>query len=170
MDFQLSAWHAEPLTQAAAQALLNDVRISMRKNVIQNRQILALRLQEMIARFWLGYPIVMMYETLIAQTWNDNDRALIELVYGQLLMSKKLQGASVHLHKGFGLARKALGPEEYFLLMNRHNLLDFLVLSKTPATGQNLQTLLNEAGVIQRLQAGRGKSRPAATDNEDTIG
>ncbi|MDE2089269.1 MAG: hypothetical protein KGJ12_04550, partial [Gammaproteobacteria bacterium] len=99
------------------------------------------------------------------------DQALVELVYGQLLMSRKLYGAMEHLTAGFARAANLFAPDEYFSVLKRHALLGHLSLSERPSAPQDLASLLTEAAVIRRLETrGAGQHRPAATDASDLTG
>ncbi len=74
----------------------------------------------MIAHQWLGTAIDSDYRNL---GMSARPAVWVELVYGQLLMSKKLTGAMNHLDAGFELATEWMEAGEYFLLRERHRLL-----------------------------------------------
>ena len=112
-------------------------------------------------------------EALLEATHGDDlvslrDRALLELVYGQLLMGRKLSPAGEHLARGFRLAVPWLSSAGYFELVRRHERLDCLRLTDTPAPPQGLAALLAEAAVVQRLQTGGRGRRP--NEHRDTVG
>jgi hypothetical protein len=94
------------------------------------------------------------YEKLQAATGDRVERALLELVFGQLLLSRKQAGAHQHLADGFALAVDYLASADYFGLLRQHELLACLPLSETPSVPRDLKSLLAEAGVIKQLQAG----------------
>ncbi len=85
----------------------------------------------MIGRYWLGRPVAADYEVLLAGARDDRARALVELVYGQLLVARKRPGALAHLEAGFRLARPWLSAQEYLAVMRRHQQLGRLY----PAAG-----------------------------------
>ena len=108
------------------------------------------------------------YEKIQMVATDAFELALLELVYGQLLMSCKRAGAHQHLADGFELAVDHLASDEYFQLLRQHELLAWLPLSETPSLPQELASLLTEAAVIKQLQEGEGmQCRPA---HLDTIG
>ncbi len=99
---------------------------------------------------------------------NRRARALAELVYGQLLLSRKLTGAFDHLGAGFSLAGPMMMAEDYLNVRRRHALLRRLELASTPASPHSLDALLVEAAVIVKLE---GRSMPRFThDPCDTSG
>jgi hypothetical protein len=128
---------------------------------------LAPRLAELISGFWLGRAVALDHRSLIA-TLPPESQALVELVYGQLLISRKLAGALEHLDRGFTLAVPQLEPGEYFTLLRRHELLRALPLHATASAAQSLSDLLTEARVIRRLQP-HGRRR-TAHPHDDTLG
>jgi hypothetical protein len=163
----LGAWHAEPLVRAVAKVLLERARAAQRACYRQGHDAFTPRLQEMIARFWLGCPVETDYLSLIGVT-RGPQRALTELVHGQLLMSRKLEGARAVLDRGFGLAAPSLTAEEYLSVLARHERLAYLPLGPRPAPAQGLAGLLTEAAVIRRL---RGCAYPRKLgDRCDTVG
>jgi hypothetical protein len=93
---------------------------------------------------------------------------LLELVYGQLLISRKLQPATIHLEQGFMRAACYLDSGDYLRLLRRHELLGYLVLTDTPADPQPLDALLSEAAVIRRLRENTGRRNE--NDHHDTVG
>ncbi|HEY9198508.1 MAG TPA: hypothetical protein VIR60_04010 [Gammaproteobacteria bacterium] len=165
-----AGWYADPLAQQAAAALHVQARQAVQRTLaegISGGLPLAPRLAELIAGFWLGRAVALDYRSLSA-TQPPELQALVELVYGQLLLSRKLAGALEHLDRGFILAVPHLAPAEYFALLRRHELLRALPLRADAALGQTLPDLLTEARVIRRLQpAGR---RRTAHPHDDTLG
>jgi hypothetical protein len=151
-----------------ARALLDHARTMLQADYRSGDDGLGCRIQLMIARHWLGDDIDSDYRNL-----DLSDRraiALVELVYGQLLMSKKLKGAMHHLDVGFELATELMQAGEYFLLRERHRLLAHLPLSERPSAPQDLRTLLTEARVIERLKFANSQPRVPTFDPSDTIG
>lgn len=163
----LDGWFAAPLAPEHAAAKLAQVQAERRRGGIEACP-LGCQLRELVARFWLGRPVQAQYAALARSRKDPECRALTELAYGQLLVSRKLSGATAHLERGFELAGPLLSAEGYFRVYRRHQLLAYLVLGPLPAPPQDLASLLREAAVIRRLQGGvRGQSRPA-TDPSDT--
>ena len=76
--------------------------------------------------------------------------------------------AGEHLARGFRLAVPWLSSAGYFELVRRHERLDCLRLTDTPAPPQGLAALLAEAAVVQRLQTGGRGRRP--NEHRDTVG
>ena len=166
----LAGWYAQPLTATAAAGLHTAARRSVQSVLARGAargQPLAARLAELIAGFWLGRTVTHDYRSLAA-TYPPEAVALVELIYGQLLISRKLTGAWTHLERGFTLAIPQLSPADYFALLRRHELLRMLPLGTEASAARTLPDLLTEARVIRRLQpAGR---RPGDPAHEDTLG
>ncbi len=141
-DAELSrvGWYAEPLTGGAAALLHDQARRAVQQSL--DRSLIA--------------------------TLPPESQALVELVYGQLLISRKLAGALEHLDRGFTLAIPRLESGEYFTLLRRHELLRALPLHATASAAQSLSDLLTEARVIRRLQP-HGRRR-TAHPHDDTLG
>lgn len=165
-----AGWYATPLTPEEAEALHAQARQAVQRSLSIGapcERPLAPRLAELIAGFWLGRAVALDHRSLIA-TQPVEQQALVELVYGQLLISRKLMGALEHLDRGFTLAIPQLAPAEYFALLRRHDLLRALPLRAAASTPQTLPDLLTEARVIRRLQpAGR---RGTVHPHDDTLG
>jgi len=167
--FSLAAWYASPLTQTQATALQMQARLYLQQAMIGGTNSLVPRLADVIAGFWLGRDVSHDYRSLMA-TLPETQRASVELVYGQLLMSCKRNNAMLHLERGFELATTALAPAAYFALLRRHTLLSYLVLTTAGAPPLTLGDLLQEARVIQRLSAGRGVLCGPDNPHDDTLG
>lgn len=168
-DLSLAVWYAAPLTPAQATELQAQARQLSQRNLASGGSVLAPRLADMIAGFWLGRNVTHDYRSLIA-TVPEAQQAAVELAYGQLLMSRKQAGAMHHLDRGFELATAALAPAEYFVLLRRHALLRRLALTATGAPPQSLPDLLREARVIQRLQPDGRHPRDLRNPHDDTLG
>lgn len=167
----LAGWYAQPLTAAAAAALQAEAARQVQSILTEgtapaSTRLPAARLAELIAGFWLNRAVALDYRSLIA-TYPPQSSALIELVYGQLLISCKLKGAFDHLARGFALAVPRLAPADYFVLLRRHELLRALSLHEQPSPAQTLADLLTEARVIRRLQPA---GRPGGGKHDDTTG
>ena len=94
--------------------------------------------------------------------------ALVELIYGQLLMSRRLRGARLHLDRGFLRAGRLLTTDDYFILLKRHQQLSRLPLTQTPLPPADLPSLLTTAAVIARMAP--HCNNPTEWDAEDING
>ena len=164
----LSAWYGDPVSTDAAQALALLAEHELRARLCAGGACFQLHVLLLICRFWLQGGSELDYEQLAAATGNERELALLELVYGQLLTSRKYRQARRHLDRGFSLAVDYLDPSGYFRLLRRHELLGYLALSSKPAPPLGLEPLLREAGVIKTLQA--DASRPHECLHQDTVG
>ncbi len=164
----LAAWYATPLSELQARDLQLQARQLLQRQMLSGSAALAPRLADLIAGFWLGRDVSHDHRSLMA-TLPVPQRALVELIYGQLLMACKRNAAQQHLTRGFELATELLEPAAYFVLLRRHAQLRELVLSPAGSPPQALPELLLEARVIQRLKRGRG-SRLPITSHDDTLG
>ncbi len=162
-DMSLAGWYAEPLEQAQAQALRAQAQRTIRQAYASGSCAFGGRLQQLMARFRLGHSIEQEADSLLVTSQAVRERALIELVHGQLLLSVRGADAMRHLDAGFRLAADLLSPEEYFAVLKRHEWLRILPLQAQPLAAQGLQQLLAEAVVIRRLR-GRHGERPRSTE------
>lgn len=164
----LSAWYGDPIAAPSARALLDHAERRLRSRLCRGARCFPLHVLRMICHHWLLFDSALDYRPLSALARDDGERALVELVYGQLLISGRRMPAREHLARGFSLAARSLGSAEYFVLLRRHELLDQLPLSETPELAQDLGALLKQAGVIQRLRDGERKRIGNA--HHDTLG
>jgi hypothetical protein len=155
----LASWFARPLTPVQARAWLPRVRQAVYRRHRGPMATLQIRLAEIIVRFWGGHDVEPGYRNCLALCENDRERAMLELCYGQLLIACRLTGAWAHLDQGFELAARLLEAEDYFRVLNRHEVLRQLPLASTPSRGAPLEDLLDEARVIARLRGPRAASR-----------
>lgn len=162
---ELTAWHAEPMDPARAETLLAEVQRAEQQAYLEGRDCPQCRLRGMIARFSLGRSIEPDHATLVQVAPDPITRALAELVYGQLLLSRKLAGAHGRLRAGFVAATPHLSAAGYFVLLRRHELLASIPLAERPSPPLGLAELLREAAVIRELQ-GQGR-RPAPGHEPD---
>lgn len=169
-DLPLADWYADPVPAEQAAAVLGKVRAVLRRAYFAGYSPFRLRLQEMIARFWLGRPVEVDYLGLAQAARGARERALAELAYGQLLMSRKLAGAREHLSAGFALATPLFAAPDYFVVLKRHELLAHLPLADAPAAPQALDALLTEAAVIRRLRRAATAPRRSTHSPKDTVG
>lgn len=163
----LGRWYAEPLDTAQAQQLVHRVEQSTRRT--RPRRIgLCHELARLRARFWLGHPVDSDYSRLSRRAGdNRRARALVELICGQLLMSRRIEGAMAHLEGGFRLAQGLLSAHDYLLVLRRHQRLAYLPLGTTAHPSQSLMDLLRVAAVIERMAPRR---TPPGRDPHDLYG
>ncbi len=146
----LGRWYAEPLTPPAAEALLTDA--DRRRRNGRRSPCHVCGLMELVARYWLGQAVDPLYQDLqVRLRRTTHGRALLELMYGQLLASRRLAGAFDHLDQGFEIAHRLFTPGDYLTVMNRHQRLRALPLSTEPLPPEPLEGLLVLAEVVRRL-------------------
>jgi hypothetical protein len=148
----LTGWYADPLTVPAARALLDRIHRRLRSRLCNDGRCFPLHVLRMICQHWLLSDSTLDYRQLSVLACDDSEHSLVELVYGQLLISGKRLPARQHLARGFSLAARHLDTVDYVLLLRRHELLDYLPLTESPVLAQDLRSLLKEAAVISRLQ------------------
>ncbi len=147
----LARWYGNPLAAAQARALL--AAIEQRRTRSRSRRCRTCLLQTVIARFWLGDDVAADIAHLNALfRTTPHGAALVELIYGQLLMSRRLHGATRHLEQGFHRASRLLTADDYFILLRRHQILARLPLSDVALPPANLATLVTTAAVIARME------------------
>jgi hypothetical protein len=156
----LASWFASPLNRQQAEAWLPKISRRTQAAVSEGHDGYAVRLAELVVRYWYGDNVDVAYKNMLALLGGRRQRAMLELCYGQLLIARKTNMAWQHLDCGFRLAAHIFHPEDYFMILKRHERLRALVLSARPSTPMRLEELLTEASVIQRLRgAGRGTHR-----------
>ena len=161
-------WYGDPMAAPAARDLLESAERRLRARLCRGGHCFPLNVLRMVCHHWLQSGRELDYRQLSVLAADDRERALMELVYGQLLISCKCVPARQHLALGFSLAARLLDTADYFLLLKRHELLDYLPLSETPAVANGLDALLKQAAVIRRLQA--GDHRAVSGMHRDTLG
>lgn len=168
-DFEppLAGWYATPLVPEHAAELHAQARQAIQRSLTAAGSAALPRLAQLIAGFWLGHAVALEYRSLAA-TLPPERQALVELIYGQLLISRKRAGAMEHLRRGFAMATSRLAPADYFALLRRHDLLQSLTLSATHAAPLTLPDLLNEARIVRQFKAGR--ETPTGHKPDDTLG
>jgi len=164
----LAAWYGDPLPVDEAECLYGDTQSRLRSGLCAGRPVGQLLLLQLLCRNWMGFPVALEFAQLAASATDRRYRALLELVYGQLLMSCKRRPALQHLGTGFSLASDYLDASEYFLLVRRHELLGYIPLTDERLEPRGLQALLAEAGVIMRLRGER--RREYREPHLDTLG
>jgi hypothetical protein len=167
-QFTLDAWYANPMSEEQAQSCLQQLDPASgdyRQNTDQ--QIII----KMISHFWLHRTDVDQLDGWLKQMPDkieDQNKALLTMIYGQLLMSCKKTGALKYLSRGFLQAAHYFQPQDYFVVMKRNELLSFLKLSDAGSPPATLQELENEAQVIKRLT--KNKNKQYKNSQFDTLG
>ncbi|HAJ91870.1 MAG TPA: hypothetical protein DCO71_04500 [Gammaproteobacteria bacterium] len=164
----LSAWYGNPLSRYSEANLLVAAQCELQARLRVAAPCFQCHVLQLVCNFQGHVDVRLKYEKLQAAARDTFERALLELVYGQLLMSCKQAGALRHLADGFALAAHDLASADYFQLLRRHELLAYLPLSDAPSLPQNLGSLLAEAAVIGQLQA--GEVIPYQQTHMDTVG
>ena len=164
----LASWLAEPVSQQRAQACLPGLH-RLQASVSGGYRSFPGRLAEFVVRYWCGHDLEATYWNLLALHGERREQAQLKLCYGQLLMACKSQPAWDHLDSGFELAAHLLEPEEYFLVLNRHEILRRLQLRPMPEKPASLDELLTEARVIQRLNGRANYPPPQKPGHLDTL-
>lgn len=165
----LADWYGDPLSSAGAGALLREAERALHTRLRRGGSCFPLHLLQLICRHWLGADAGLYYRQLAATIADSRETALLELSYGQLLISRRLRRAMAHLEKGFGLAVHQLGAAEYFRVVRRHEALGCLRLGDAPYPPQPLDSLLVEAAVIRCLR-GKTLHRTDHAQHRDTLG
>lgn len=151
----LGMWHGDPLDTAAAQRLRARAQQRQRRGQRQ-RRCRTCALQELVARYWLGEDLNTLYRHVLPLLRRSaHGRALLELITGQLLLSRRLSEARQHLERGFHLASRLFTPADYLTVLKRQQQLSHLPLSATPLPAAPLAQLLVTAQVIERMEGGR---------------
>lgn len=160
----LGRWYADPCTETEAQAAL--ARIAAREQRLhrRGRSSFTLKLAAMLARAALGQDVEQDYLRLsaLAARHCTRARALVELIYGQVLITRRRPGAMAHLDQGFALARHLFAPGDYFLVLKRHTALALLPPAELPP--EPLETLLTTADVMAHM--GMRHHRPHHDSND----
>lgn len=168
-DLSLAGWYGEPMDERAARELLQRAQQALREAYAGGGCSFGPLLQQLLARFRLQGELQEV-DSMQATLREERERALLELIQGQLLISVRLRQAREHLDAGFRAAANLLSPEDYFSVLRRHEQLRALPLFDRPMPARGLAQLLAEAGVIRRLQGPRGE-RPRSTEGShlDTL-
>jgi hypothetical protein len=147
----LQNWYATPLATAQASHMRQQSEHYIQTNM-GGRMLRLPHIALMCARFWLEDFHQHDFELLgHSLTQPRRVRALLWLVYGQLLIATKQSSAFGYLETGLKLADGLMKPQDYFEVYNRHQALRSLRLSPQRAAGQTLESLLTEAAVIDKL-------------------
>ncbi|MBT8121568.1 MAG: hypothetical protein KJO10_03440 [Gammaproteobacteria bacterium] len=164
----LSAWYGNPMTTETADQLLSLARIRQQERLRAGAASFQLQLLKALCHSWLGTGRDSGFAELKTLATRRHERALWQLVRGQLLASRKACGAMAHLTAGFREAAPMLESADYFALVRQHELLGYLPWSKKPSMALALDELLAEAAVIKQLRSGQADMR--ACLHQDTVG
>ncbi|NOR41039.1 MAG: hypothetical protein GQ537_07515 [Gammaproteobacteria bacterium] len=148
----LSAWYANPLSPDTVAGLQAALQRELQARLCSGMPCFQCHVLQLVCHFQDQVDVSLEFEKLRAAASDMFERALLELVYGQLLMSCKQTGARQHLADGFTLAAGELASIDYFRLVKQHELLAYLPLSDMPSLPQDLESLLAESGVIKQLR------------------
>ncbi len=166
----LGQWYADPLSAETARACLARATQRRQTRFRRGASCISCELAEMIARFWLGESVDDRYQRLSHRCRTSHrGKALVELVYGQLLISRRLDGAWLHLDTGFEEARLLFAPADYFMVLQRHQQLRHLPLGTEPLQPEPLSHLLTSARVIEQLEKSAGIKTPRQGTHRDTF-
>jgi hypothetical protein len=164
----LAAWYAGPLAAGKLARLQLAAATGLQSRLCKGGSSFRPQLLQLVCCSLAGTDIEPGYRQLRATLHAARDTALLELVYGQLLISRKLRPAITYLERGFMRAARYLDSSDYLRLLRRHELLDCLVLTGKPADPQPLDALLSEAAVIRRLR--EHTVRRNGNAHHDTVG
>ena len=170
MPAPLSAWYGNPMTAETADHLLSRARSQQQERLRAGAASFQLQLLETLCHEWLGTGSDNGFAELASLAGRRHERALLQLVRGQLLASRKACGAMAYLTAGFREAAPMLESADYFALVRQHELLEYLPWSEKPsmALALALDELLAEAAVIKQLRSGQADMR--ACLHQDTVG
>lgn len=150
----LVTWHANPLSAAEATRLARQAEYRLQQNSANHYTCFITTLMQLVADWWTQQIGRNELERAFIDAISRRQLALAHLVVGQLLMSRKMSEAMVHLNKGLSYADGLIRHSDYFTVYNRHEDLTNLVFSKEGQQAQALEVLLNETRVIQQLDRG----------------
>jgi len=165
---RLFAWYGNPLSRDCTARLEIAAQYELQARLCAGVPCFQIYVLQLVCHFRDQADSWLEYEKIQAAAKDVFECALLELVYGQLLISGKQAGAHRHLLDGFALAANQLASGDYFRLLRQHELLACLPLSETPSSPQDLRSLLAEAAVIKQLQHGEGRQYRSA--HLDTVG
>ncbi len=164
----LTGWYATPLSVRQAGLLYLQAQQAIQAQLRAGASCF----QQKLLLQWCcdtpGEKLQAGYHELLRAAGDRRERALLELVYGQWLASRKLLPAMHHLEQGLQLAAPLLASTDYFRLLRRHERLAGLAFSAAPCVPRGLPQLLKEAAVISRLR--QGERRPVRYTHRDTVG
>ena len=86
-----------PPGEVEAAALHASARDALQQRLYGNREAYSLHVLQLACDFWRRSDVATHYQSLAVAAGNRREQALLELVYGQLLMARKLHPATGHL-------------------------------------------------------------------------
>ncbi len=159
----LTPWFAEPLPPDQAIDLLNLSRSCQQAAYRQGQSCFRGQLGEVVGRWWLDSSMEVMdrlFLGLAKIAKGEVEQALVDLVHGQLLLSRKLPEGQEYLQSGFTRARNLLPAADFFEVLHRHELLAYLPVIPLGAPPEGLAGLSLEAAVIRRLKGTTANLEP----------
>lgn len=164
--FNLADWHADPLDSLTRENYTKSIQALRRQPVTDKQTQAYARIAEILISHSthdkVPYDIQLMLETETEPQYI----ALANLVYGQLLMSRKLKGAYAQLQKGLHLASPLIDNKSYFAILKRHTILNYLLTGEQPAPVASLDQLVNEALIIRKLRPRKRFERLPQSDSD----
>lgn len=148
----LALWSADPLTTPAAMQLQQQAEQRLMQRLRRGVSCISCRWQQLIAAATLQQPLLPHYQSARALCRSRRADAITELLYGQLLLTRRLPEAHHHLQRGFRLAAPLLASSDYFTLLSRHQQLQRLPTTDPPSPAMPLAQLLTTAAIIAQLQ------------------
>jgi len=159
IGIDLSAWHADPLSEHTAQTRLAQLRTAT---------AWADRLEALRLRLILGLPAEMQRDVLLGEANDELQRAAVELITGQVMLAQRLQGAWDWLDAAEKRLAHHLPGAGYLELLRRHATLRGLRLFDTPKPMRPLLELLAIARATAQLEGIQRKI--IMQDARDTLG
>ena len=167
----LGRWYANPLDRAEAKSLLTRTEARRARHRHHPIATACYRLQRLIALFWLEHDYGAEISALQRPVaYSARASIFTDLIYGQLLISRRLAGAFYYLDHAFENARLLFHPHDYFHVLNRHRLLHQLPLSPHAQAPAPLDELLRTAAVIEQLRRRHRASDICYHDATDIYG
>jgi hypothetical protein len=152
INSMLTKWYANPQSIDEARSHIIKTSQRLQQHYRRGTGCRFCQLQLSISAFWLGEDVKPQIEKLLFQHQNQRRfTALINLVYGQLLMSQRLKDARYYLDEGFKQASPLLTNSDYFKIHHQHQLLKIIPLEDKPLPATDLKTLINMAEVISKF-------------------
>jgi len=164
----LTGWYATPLDRDRLTGLQLAAEAGLQRSRCRGTPEFGPQLLRLVCRSLGGADVSGEYHRLARTGPGTREAALLELVYGQLLVCRKRLPATTHLERGCIQAAGFLETCDYFGLVRRHETLGYLALTECAGEPLPLHALLTEGAVIRRLRAGRRCVTEHA--HHDTVG
>lgn len=164
----LGQWYVRPLSVDEADQWVEQLQQRRQRALRTARPCICCQIGLLMGHFWQGKEIEGEYLNLRKKFANHRRvLALLELIVGQLRISRQLNGALQHLEQGFELAHGLLTSADYFLLVKRHKLLSRIPLQQRASPGKTLQELTAMAAVIEQLESSHTRQRAYSHSQND---